>query len=189
MTVPGTSIRIPVRKGPAGELLMWAAARWHREVEPLVEGWNWGWAYRAIRGASALSNHASGTAIDLNAPRHPLGVPASRNLSPAQIAAIRRIIADAKGCLEWGGLWSRPDAMHIEVVKPEAECVRVLASLTGLKEDELSAQYEKDDRARWAKADQLEKDLRGDLAKKQKQIDQIMADVAAIKAAVVVKKT
>lgn len=56
-------------------------------------------------------------------------------------------------------------------------------------EDELSAQYEKDDRARWAKADQLEKDLRGDLAKKQKQIDQIMADVAAIKAAVVVKKT
>lgn len=108
---------------------MWAAARWHRDVEPLVEGWNWGWAYRAIRGATQLSNHASGTAIDLNAPRHPLGVAASRNLSPAQIASIRRIIGDSRGCLAWGGEWSRPDAMHLEVIKNEAECARVLAGM------------------------------------------------------------
>lgn len=55
-------------------------------------------------------------------------------------------------------------------------------------EDELSAQYEKDDRARWAKADKLEADLRGDLARKQKQLDQLAADVAAIKAAVLAQK-
>lgn len=130
MTVPGTNIRIPVRKGPAGDLLMWAAARWHREVEPLVEGWNWGWAYRAIRGASQLSNHASGTAIDLNAPRHPLGVAASKTLTPAQIATIRRIVADSKGCLTWGGTWGRPDAMHFEISANEAKCAAVLKSLT-----------------------------------------------------------
>lgn len=67
-TVPGTSVRLGVRKGPAGDLLIAAAARWHREVEPLVAGTCWGYAERKIRGGSALSNHASGTAIDLNAP-------------------------------------------------------------------------------------------------------------------------
>lgn len=130
LTVPGTAVRLPVRKGPAGDLLIWAAERWHREVEPLVDGWNWGYAERNIRGSSTtLSNHASGTAIDLNAPRHPLGVAVSKNLSPAQIAKVRRIIADAKGCLVWGGEWSRPDAMHIEVSANEAKCAAVLAQL------------------------------------------------------------
>lgn len=129
VTVPGANVRIPVRVGAAGDLLLWAAARWHRDVEPLVEGWSWGWAYRVIRGGGALSNHASGTAIDLNAPRHPLGTRPSANFTPAQIAAVHRIIADAKGCLRWGGDYSgRADGMHLEVIKPEAECARVLAS-------------------------------------------------------------
>lgn len=138
MTVPGTDVRIPVRKGPCGDLLMWAAARWHREVEPLVEGTCWGYADRTIRGSSTeLSNHASGTACDFNAPKHPLGTDPSANFTPAQIAAINRIVADAAPALRWGGSYgdpahggvagSRPDGMHLEINTTEGVVGQVLA--------------------------------------------------------------
>lgn len=131
VTVPGTSVSLPVRIGSAGDLLIWAAARWHREVEPLHDGWNWGYAERPIRGGTDLSNHASGTAIDLNAPAHPLGTNPASNFSPAKIAAIRRIIADAGPALRWGGDYTgRKDGMHVEVVGNEAQCTAVLARVS-----------------------------------------------------------
>jgi hypothetical protein len=133
VTIPGTDVKVAVRIGPAGDLLIAAAARWHREVEPLraKDGVldTWGYAERNIRGSSTtLSNHASGTALDLRARIHPLGRPAVETFTSIQIAAIDRIIADTRGALRWGGRWSRPDAMHIEVVASEAACARVLAT-------------------------------------------------------------
>lgn len=188
VTVPGTNTRLPVREGAAGDLLIWFAARWHREVEPLHDGWSWGWAYRPIRGGGALSNHSSGTAIDLNAPAHGLGTPARASFSAAQIATIHRILVDAQGCLRWGGDYSgRTDPMHTEVVKPEAECARVLAILTKPappKEDELSAEFETAAKARWPREDLLEADLRGDLHVKQVELDEIRDSVAELNAKV-----
>jgi hypothetical protein len=130
-SVPGG--KLALRKGPAGELLAEAARRWHTEVEPLKWPGNWGYAERNIRGSTTtLSNHASGTAIDLNAPAHPLAIPASRSLSPAQIAAVRRIIAESDGCLRWGGDYTgRVDPMHVEVIASEARCAAVLAKWRG----------------------------------------------------------
>lgn len=113
--VPGSGgIRLPLAK-KAAPLLLAAAAEFHKTVEGLHDGWCWGYAYRDIRGVTGtLSNHASGTAMDLNAPRHPLGVPASRNFSPAQIKRCQQIAV--KYGLSWGGDWiSRPDAMHFEI--------------------------------------------------------------------------
>lgn len=138
MTVPGTSVKLPVRAGPAGQLLVAAAARWHREVEPLVPGTCWGYADRTVRGsATDLSNHASGTAIDLNAPQHPLGTAPTANFAPTEIAAIRRIVAAYTPCLRWGGDYgnpafggvtgSRPDGMHLEIVASERQCAAVLS--------------------------------------------------------------
>lgn len=132
VTVPGTAQRIPVRIGPTGDLLIWAATRFNREVEPLHVGWCWGYAFREIRGGGALSNHASGTAIDLNAPAHGLGTNPTSNYTAAKIAAIHRIIADTQGALRWGGDYTgRKDGMHFEVVKSEAECARILAIVSG----------------------------------------------------------
>lgn len=137
MTVPGTQVKIPVLNSAAGRLLIAAAGRWNAEVEPLVAGWCWGFAVRTVRGsATDVSNHASGTAIDLNAPRHPLGTQPSASLTLKQIAAIHRIVDDYAPCLRWGGDYgdptragvpgSRPDVMHIEVVASEAACLQAL---------------------------------------------------------------
>lgn len=131
-TIPGTTVRVALRDGPAGDLLLYAAARWDREVEDIDQGADdWGYASRLIRGsATELSNHASGTAIDLNAVRHPLGQDPSLSFTAEQRAAIRRILADCRGALRWGGDYrKRPDGMHVEVVADEGRCAEVLAGL------------------------------------------------------------
>lgn len=131
-TIPGTDVQVAVRKGPAGDLLLYAAARWHREVEPLRAGDGvldcWGYAERTIRGSSTtLSNHASGTALDLRARAHPLGRRAT--FTAVQVAAIHRIIADCRA-IRWGGDYNgRPDEMHIEIVASESACALALSQL------------------------------------------------------------
>jgi len=134
--VLGSDVRLSVRNGPAGDVLLAYGARHHRRVEPISNGRagldDWGYAERPIRGSRfSLSNHASGTAIDLNAPRHPLG--ARGTFTPAQVRTIRAILADDfDGVIRWGGDYrGRKDEMHFEVVGTEAECARVLAKLAG----------------------------------------------------------
>ncbi|MBP2370199.1 M15 family metallopeptidase [Pseudonocardia parietis] len=131
--VPGTSITFPggLRRGPTGDLLLWVAAQLHHRVEDGGTGYGmWGYAYRAIRGATSLSNHASGTAIDWHAPRHPLGK--SGTFNAAQVREIRKILAEAGGCIRWGGDYTgRKDEMHFEAVASEAACARALAAVSG----------------------------------------------------------
>jgi hypothetical protein len=109
-------------------VLRYVAEQLHERVEPIVRAdWHqaddWGFSYRAnVNSPNSLSNHASGTAFDYNATRHPNGVPASRNFTTAQIATIRRILAEVGGAVRWGGDFNgTPDAMHFEInVSPAA---------------------------------------------------------------------
>lgn len=148
VTIPGTDVRVAVRVGPAGDLLIAAAERWHREVEPLRAPDGvldcWGYAERNIRGsATELSNHASGTALDFRARAHPLGTDPRANFTDGQIAAIRRIVGDSRGALRWGGDYSgRKDGMHIEINASPAACV-VALPLVRLEEDDM---FTNDDR-------------------------------------------
>lgn len=86
-------------------------------VEPLKDPGCWGFSFRADKNqASDLSNHASGTAIDLDAPEHPNGVPTSRTFTAKQIAAVHVILGECHGALRWGGDYTHTvDAMHVEV--------------------------------------------------------------------------
>lgn len=138
--IPGTQVRVTVRNGPAGDLLLYAASRWDREVEDIDNARggldDWGYAERPIRGGTELSNHASGTAIDLNATRHPLGQDPSRSFTPDQIRSARQIVADCAGALRWGGDYTgRADGMHLEVDASEARCAAALERLTGARPD------------------------------------------------------
>lgn len=133
--IPGTERDIRVRKGPAGDLLLWVAGQFDARVENIDGGQldDWGYAEREIRGGVELSNHASGTAIDLNAPRHPLG--ASGTFSRAQVKAIHRILSQAGYCVRWGGDYrGRKDEMHFEVNASEAACRKALARVHNVEE-------------------------------------------------------
>lgn len=123
--------KVALRKGDVSVVLLWCAQRWHETVEPLVWPGIWGYAERNIRGnATTLSNHASGSAVDLNAPRHPLG--RRGTFSPAQVVAIRLILNHCEGVVRWGGDYtSRPDEMHLEINAGSAAVRRVADKIRG----------------------------------------------------------
>lgn len=130
--IPGTARAVRLRKGSPGNLLVLFAAWFDKNVEDIDAGQldDWGYAERPIRGSTTtLSNHASGTALDLNATRHPLGKRGT--FTTSQAGKIRAELKRYGGCIRWGGDYSgRPDEMHFEIVKDVAACNKVLASLT-----------------------------------------------------------
>lgn len=105
----------------AGKILAAFAAEFHAQVEPIDEGQfdDWAYAYRDVRGSDTdLSNHSSGTAIDLNATKHPLG---SENTFTKQQAIIIRELCKKYG-IRWGGDYKkRKDEMHFEIVETPDE--------------------------------------------------------------------
>jgi hypothetical protein len=102
-------------------ILLYVAKRFNGEVETL-EGWQcWGYAYRAnVNNPSVWSNHASGTAIDLNAVKHPNGAKAS--FTAAQTAAARRILAFCGKVVRWGQDYTGTvDGMRFEINVPPGD--------------------------------------------------------------------
>ena len=115
-----------------GPLLAAFAAEFHELIEPIDEGTfdDWGYAYRMVRGnPTKLSCHSSGTAIDLNATKHPLG---KAGTFPAEQIPMIRALAKKYG-LKWGGDFkSRPDDMQFEVNVTPAKAKELITKL-GLK--------------------------------------------------------
>lgn len=125
LAIPGTGVTVPVRADIA-PLLIGFAVEFHRTVEPLVPGWNWGYAYRPVRGSRLPSFHAAGIALDLNAPRHPLG--RRGTFRPEQAERIR-VLARKYG-LRWGGDYrKRADEMHVEVIVSAARARELVTAL------------------------------------------------------------
>lgn len=89
------------------DLLDW----FDKNIEPIQPSDSHSYSYRQIGGTSTWSNHASGTAVDLNALKHPLG--AKNTFSAAQISAMRAKAASLG--MRWGGDYRRPDEMHFEI--------------------------------------------------------------------------
>ena len=112
--VKGTDRKLKCAES-VGPLLAAFAAEFHTLIEPIDEGTfdDWGYAFRMVRGSTdRLSCHSSGTAIDLNATKHPLG---KAGTFPAEKIPMLRALAKKYG-LKWGGDFkSRPDDMHFEV--------------------------------------------------------------------------
>lgn len=138
--VPGTMVSLTVRREVA-PLLIGYAAEYHRLVEPLRSGWCWGAACRNVRGRSVPSFHSAGLAVDLNAPKHPLGVDPDRSLSRRQQATMRAL-ARRYGLRLGIDYQNRPDGMHAEVILPRSqalELVRRLQRPSGLAAPKKSA--------------------------------------------------
>lgn len=108
----------------------------HNNVEPIRPKDSWGYAYRPVRGqTTGFSNHASATAVDLNATTHPMG--RANTFTPRQISRIRIILArfvdpnTGRSIIRWGGDFrNRPDDMHFEINQANAAAVaRVVRKL------------------------------------------------------------
>jgi hypothetical protein len=127
-TVAGVDFPNGVRGGDVATVLMYVAGQFHRTVESLHDGWCWGYYYKKIEGSGDISNHASGTAIDLNAPNHVMGK--SGTFNAAQRTAIRNILHTCEGVVRWGGDYTgRKDEMHFEIVGTQEEVARVAERL------------------------------------------------------------
>ncbi|GGL24109.1 peptidoglycan-binding protein [Phycicoccus endophyticus] len=131
LSVGGATFPAGVRTGDVYTVLSYVARQVNATVEALYSPGCWGHSYREISGSTTLSNHSSGTAIDVNAPDHPLG--ASGTFTSAQVAAIRTILQRCNGVVRWGGDYSgRKDEMHFEInVGPGDSRLATLAASLG----------------------------------------------------------
>lgn len=144
--LPGTGVRLRIRPGDVAVVLAELGRRFHAEVEPLdlavmvAPGRDdWGWAYRPVRGQeTGFSNHASGTAIDLNATRHPRGV--AGTFTATQERVVRRILADLDGVVRWGEDYrTTVDGMHFEIAADADDVARVAARIRNQEDDDMQA--------------------------------------------------
>jgi len=128
--IPGTNTKVVVADGPAGDVLLSVLSQVAKRVETPDGGKldDWGYANRAVRGSTDTSNHASATAVDLNAVRHPLGKRGT--FTPQQVAEIHKILAEHGNVVRWGGDYNgRVDEMHFEINANQAAVAKVAANL------------------------------------------------------------
>ena len=111
-----TSGRIRVHRLVAEQVRRLFAAWDHDGLRPLIRTWEGSFVPRYVRGsATTLSNHAWGTAFDINYEWNRLGqVPALKG----EIGSVRELVPRAHELgFYWGGHFSRRDGMHFEVAR------------------------------------------------------------------------
>lgn len=126
--VPGSTIKLRCASAVA-PLLVGFAVEFHKLIEPIDAGSldDWGYCFRMIRGSTDnLSNHSSGTAIDLNASAHPLA--AVGTFEAGKIPMIQALAK--KYGLRWGGDYkNRKDEMHFEVMLNPEQAKKLITKL------------------------------------------------------------
>lgn len=127
--VPGLRpVRVRCARAVA-PLIVGALKEWHKRVEKLEPGEAQGYAFRDVRGGNGtLSNHASGTAVDVWPSRHPQG-DRDGNLTKEQQNAILAICE--KYGLRSGGTYrtAKTDWMHIEINITQLQAKALIAKL------------------------------------------------------------
>lgn len=118
-----------VKSGDVTTVLGYVCLQLHERVEPCIGGYCWGWTFKQnVNNPSQLSCHASGTAVDWNAPLHGNGSSASESFTDQQIGEIYAILNEVQGAVDW---LSDYDPMHFEIAVNASELAIVAASLPG----------------------------------------------------------
>ena len=126
--IRGTDIKIKAASG-CGPLLAEFASQFHLLIEAIDTGGldDWGYCYRMVRGTTdKLSNHSSGTALDLNAAHHALG---KVGTFPLEKVPMIQALAKKYG-LTWGGDYrGRKDEMHFEIHLNAEQASKLISKL------------------------------------------------------------
>jgi hypothetical protein len=128
--------------GDVTTVMAYLIGRLHNEVEPMMKDPNtgqlgygcWGYSYRDnVNNPGQLSNHASATAIDYNAPRHPNNTSTGPNGGGGWTGAQYRQIMDIlNGPLQGSVNWlTQNDPMHFDIRVNASQLAKVAASLGG----------------------------------------------------------
>ena len=124
--IPGTGRTVVLEKTCA-PLFAAFLSEWHKTVMPIDGSRTYlgpdGWEYRQARTGDGLSNHASGTAVDVR--YDVLKSDHQRHMTSSQIAAVHRLLdryVDDQGrrVFGWGGDWTVGtycDEMHTELAQ------------------------------------------------------------------------
>lgn len=116
--IPGNSrdITLRLKAGPVGLTLAHFALFFDREIENIEElADDHAWSYRQISGSDEWSNHASATALDLNATKHPQGRWHTFT-STQQLKMLEAIEGRYQNCIRAGFTYrTTPDDMHFEI--------------------------------------------------------------------------
>jgi hypothetical protein len=123
-TIPGTDIKVNLRKGDVSVVMLYLADQYNKRVEKLTKTDTGSYNVRSIIDARTLSNHASGTAEDFRWNKHPLGK--KNTFTPKQRETIEDILHGLEGVVRWGGHYTkRVDEMHFEINAGPAAVKRV----------------------------------------------------------------
>lgn len=103
--------KVPLLRGDVATILNAWIIAYNRDVEK-INSQVWGWSpYNDVWN----SNHMSGTAIDIEAPRYPWG---QRRMSAAVKEKVRKLLNQFDGVVYWGANWNYPDEMHFQIGLP-----------------------------------------------------------------------
>lgn len=116
--VPGTKVKLLLRKEVL-PLFLALAKEYHETIAPLDNKTqdDWSYNYRKSRANSNWSNHASGTAVDLNSSKEGSQSQSNRKYwaEPDKAKAVKKL-KRVYSIMNWGGDWtSFYDPMHWEL--------------------------------------------------------------------------
>jgi len=126
--IKGTTVKVRCAKAVA-PLIAGFCADFHELIEEIDHGSldDWGYCFRMVRGSTdKLSNHSSGTAVDLNATKHFLG---KSGTFPSEKVPMIRALAKKYGMMWGGDFRHRPDEMHFEITVSPAKAAELIGSL------------------------------------------------------------
>ena len=123
--VPGTTRHFSCASAVAPILIAFAA-EFHTKIEKIDVGTydDWGYNFAVIPNQTDYSNHASGTALDIDATLHPWKKTGTFNA----LKVIQLHLLVKKYAIRWGGDYSSgwKDEMHFEIVEtPEQVKARI----------------------------------------------------------------
>ena len=104
----------PIRKG-APLTILGAWLKWYDLNVEEIGSQVWGWSRD---NDVSTSNHLSGTALDVNAPKYPWG---QRVMPAARKNKIREGLNLFEGTVFWGADWTRADEMHYQMAFREGD--------------------------------------------------------------------
>lgn len=104
----------PIRTGAPLTILSAWLKYYDTHIDPITSS-VWGWS---AENAVGNSNHLSGTALDINAPKYPWG---DRTMPADRKSRVRAALAAFEGTVFWGADWDRADEMHFQLAYEEGD--------------------------------------------------------------------